>query len=93
MQASEAALDADSQRFEEYLKENDAKLQEALRRAEAEARARAEKAAEAKPLAAAIAALRSEMGKMEEQLEECKTWAAGAVGWGVCMGGCGEGGG
>lgn len=71
-QASEQALDADSQRFEEYLKQNDAKLQGALRRAEGEARARSERAAEAKRVAGSIAALRSEMGKIEEQVQECQ---------------------
>ncbi|PRW59914.1 flagellar associated isoform B [Chlorella sorokiniana] len=70
--AAEQALEQDSQRFEEYLKENDAKLQEALRAAEAAARARAEKAAEAKRLAASIAGLKGEMGKIEEQLQECQ---------------------
>jgi predicted ribosome quality control (RQC) complex YloA/Tae2 family protein len=74
LQASEAALEQDSQRFEEYLKENDAKLQEALRRAEAEGRARADKAAEAKRLAGAIAGIRSEVAKIEEQLQECQRW-------------------
>lgn len=72
MQASEAALEADFKRFEDHLKENDARLQEALKRADAEGRARADKAAEAKRLASSIAAMRSEMGKMEEQLEECR---------------------
>ncbi len=72
MQASERALEADSRRFEEYLKENDAKLQQAVRRAEGEARARAERAAEAKRLAGSIAALLSEMGKIEEQVQECQ---------------------
>ncbi|KAL4435859.1 hypothetical protein ABPG77_000621 [Micractinium sp. CCAP 211/92] len=74
--ASERALEADSRRFEEYLKENDAKLQQAVRRAEGEARARAERAAEAKRLAGSIAALRSEMGKIEEQVQECQKYKA-----------------
>ncbi|KAL4458750.1 hypothetical protein ABPG75_013615 [Micractinium tetrahymenae] len=72
--ASEQALDEDSQRFEDYLKKNDANLQEALRRAEAEARVRSERAAEAKRVAGSIAALRSEMGKIEEQLQECQRY-------------------
>ncbi|KAI3436070.1 hypothetical protein D9Q98_002128 [Chlorella vulgaris] len=70
--ASEAALEADSQRFEQYLKDNDAKLQEALRRADVEAHARADKAGEAKQLAAAIAAIKGETSKIEEQLQECQ---------------------
>lgn len=35
---------------------------------------------EAKRLASSIAALRSEMGKIEEQLQECQRWGAGWVG-------------
>ena len=46
-----------------------------MRRADQEARARADKAAEAKRLAAAIAGLRAEMGKIEEQLAECQRCA------------------
>jgi chromosome segregation ATPase len=74
LQASEAALEQDSQRFEENLKENDAKLQEALLRADAERRARVDKEAEAKRLAGAIAGIKGEVAKIEEQLQECQRW-------------------
>ncbi len=74
------ALDKDCQRFEGHLKENDAKLQEALRRADAEARARADKAAEAKRLAASIAGIRGEMTKIQEQLQECQRWVCALIG-------------
>lgn len=39
-QASEDALEEDAKHFDDYLKENDQKLQEAVKRAEAEAKAR-----------------------------------------------------
>lgn len=51
-----------------------AQVQEALRRADAEARAKAEKVAEVKRLTAAIAAARAELNKYEEQLEDSRKY-------------------
>lgn len=74
-QASEAALDADAKRFDEFLKENDARLQESLRRAETEARARQEKGTEAKRLVAANTRARADVAKAEEALGEARRCA------------------
>ena len=71
-QAAESALQADTKRFDDFLTENDRKLQEALRRAEAEAKARQDKAAEAKRLAGAIAHTRAEIAKADEALTEAR---------------------
>ncbi|KAF5843865.1 flagellar associated protein [Dunaliella salina] len=65
-------LDEDALRFDAFLKENDEKVQEAIKKAEMEAKAKQDKVLEIKRLTTAIAALRSEMNKYEEQLEDCR---------------------
>lgn len=57
-------LEEDALRFDAFLKENDEKVQEAIKRAEMEAKAKQDKVLEIKRLTTAIAALRSEMNKV-----------------------------
>ena len=74
LKKSEQMLEEDALRFDAFLKENDEKVQEAIKRAEMEAKAKQDKLLEIKRLNTAIAALRSEMNKHEEQLEDCKRY-------------------
>ncbi|KIY99393.1 Coiled-coil domain-containing protein 37 [Monoraphidium neglectum] len=83
---SEAMLEEDAVRFDAFLKENDEKVQEAIRRAEAEAKAKADRVAEIKRLNGAIAALRSELGKKEEALADCGRREGRAAGPGSYQG-------
>mmetsp|Transcript_2990 Transcript_2990/g.8133 ORF Transcript_2990/g.8133 Transcript_2990/m.8133 type:complete len:559 (-) Transcript_2990:375-2051(-) len=74
LKKSEHMLEEDALRFDAFLKENDEKVQEAIKRAEMEAKAKQDKVMEIKRLNTAIAALRSEMNKFEEQLEDCRKY-------------------
>ncbi|KAJ9533029.1 hypothetical protein QJQ45_026481 [Haematococcus lacustris] len=74
LKKSEQMLEEDALRFDAFLKENDEKVQEAIKRAEVEAKAKQDKVLEIKRLTTAIAALRSEMNKYEEQLEDCRKY-------------------
>uniref|UniRef100_A0A7S3QRV1 DUF4200 domain-containing protein n=2 Tax=Dunaliella tertiolecta TaxID=3047 RepID=A0A7S3QRV1_DUNTE len=74
LKKSEQMLDEDALRFDAFLKENDEKVQEAIKKAEMEAKAKQDKVLEIKRLTTAIAALRSEMNKYEEQLEDCRKY-------------------
>ncbi len=76
MDSNEKALQEDAERFAAFLKENDAKVQEALKHAENEARARAEKVAELKRLEGALVSMAGDIHKLEEQLEECNRYRA-----------------
>lgn len=74
LKKSEQMLEEDALRFDAFLKENDEKVQESIKRAEVEAKAKQDKVLEIKRLNTAIAALRSEMNKYEEQLEDCRKY-------------------
>ncbi|CAG9464617.1 unnamed protein product [Pedinophyceae sp. YPF-701] len=74
LKKSELMLERDAERFDAFLKENDEKVQEALKRAEIEARAKQDKVAEIKKLQSQIAALRSELNKQEELLDDCRRY-------------------
>lgn len=74
LRKSEQMLDEDSVRFDAFLKENDYKAVEAIRKAEAETKAKQDKVQEIKKLVAQISAVKSEMSKYEEQLEDCKRY-------------------
>jgi len=74
LRKSEQMLDEDSVRFDAFLKENDYKAVEAIRKAEAETKAKQDKVQEIKKLNAQIAQVKSEMSKYEEQLEDCKRY-------------------
>eukprot|EP00191_Tetraselmis_sp_GSL018_P005466 CAMPEP_0177599912 /NCGR_PEP_ID=MMETSP0419_2-20121207/13290_1 /TAXON_ID=582737 /ORGANISM="Tetraselmis sp., Strain GSL018" /LENGTH=595 /DNA_ID=CAMNT_0019092765 /DNA_START=281 /DNA_END=2069 /DNA_ORIENTATION=+ len=74
LKKSERMLEDDALRFEGFLKENDQKVQEAIKSAEVATKAKQDKMQEIKRLNAAIAAIRSELSKYEEQLEDCKKY-------------------
>eukprot|EP00199_Chlamydomonas_sp_CCMP681_P000248 CAMPEP_0119104450 /NCGR_PEP_ID=MMETSP1180-20130426/2658_1 /TAXON_ID=3052 ORGANISM="Chlamydomonas cf sp, Strain CCMP681" /NCGR_SAMPLE_ID=MMETSP1180 /ASSEMBLY_ACC=CAM_ASM_000741 /LENGTH=553 /DNA_ID=CAMNT_0007089215 /DNA_START=31 /DNA_END=1692 /DNA_ORIENTATION=- len=74
LKKSEQMLEEDALRFDAFLKENDEKVQEAIKRAEMEAKAKQDKVLEIKRLTTSTAALRSEMNKFEEQLEDCRKY-------------------
>lgn len=74
LKKSEQMLEEDALRFDAFLKENDEKVQEAIKRAEVEAKFKQDKVLEIKRLTTATAALRSEMNKYEEQLEDCRKY-------------------
>lgn len=74
LRKSEQMLEEDALRFDAFLKENDEKVQEAIKRAEVEAKAKQDKVHEIKRLNAAIATIKSELNKYEEQLEDCRKY-------------------
>eukprot|EP00877_Chromochloris_zofingiensis_P008558 jgi/Chrzof1/3956/Cz13g14240.t1 len=74
LKKSEAMLEDDAVRFDAFLKENDDKVQEAIKNAEVEAKAKQDKVLEIKRLNTAIAALKSELNKQEEALEDCRRY-------------------
>ncbi|KAK9916483.1 hypothetical protein WJX75_003220 [Coccomyxa subellipsoidea] len=72
---AEATLQEDAAAFDGFLKESDEKVQQAMRRADAEMKLKQEKATELKKLNNTLAAAQSEVRKAEEQTEECKRYA------------------
>ena len=68
-------LEEDALRFDQFLKDNDQKAVQAIKKAEAETKAKAEKVQEIKKLNAQITQIKSEMSKFEEQLEDCRKCA------------------
>uniref|UniRef100_A0A7S0V0D1 DUF4200 domain-containing protein n=1 Tax=Polytomella parva TaxID=51329 RepID=A0A7S0V0D1_9CHLO len=74
LKKSEQMLEEDAIRFDAFLKENDEKVQEAIKHAEMEAKAKQDKVLEIKRLNTSIAALRSEMNKYDEQLDDCRKY-------------------
>merc|ERR1719231_588833 len=71
---SEQMLEEDALRFDQFLKDNDQKAVQAIKKAEAETKAKAEKVQEIKKLNAQITQIKSEMSKFEEQLEDCRKY-------------------
>eukprot|EP00753_Platysulcus_tardus_P015583 PLAT5103.1.p1 GENE.PLAT5103.1~~PLAT5103.1.p1 ORF type:complete len:597 (-),score=356.24 PLAT5103.1:111-1901(-) len=71
LKKSELMLEEDAIRFDTFLKENDKKAHEAIKKAEAETKLKAEKAQEIKKLNQQIQALQSEKAKLAEQLDDC----------------------
>ena len=65
-------LEEDALRFDQFLKDNDQKAVQAIKKAEAETKAKAEKVQEIKKLNMQITQIKSEMSKFEEQLEDCR---------------------
>ena len=74
--AAEATLVEDARRFDEFLKENDLRVQQAIRAGEAEARLKNDKAAEIKRLAADIVVAEAALSKREEKREDCERYKA-----------------
>ena len=71
---SERMLEEDAARFDAFLKENDLKVQEAIRQGELEAKRKNDKVQEIKRLNANITIARGELGKREEQLNDCERY-------------------
>ena len=67
-------LEEDALRFDQFLKDNDQKAVQAIKKAEAETKAKAEKVQEIKKLNAQIAQIKAEMSKYEEQLDDCRKY-------------------
>merc|ERR1711959_651357 len=74
LRKSEQMLEEDAMRFDAFLKGNDYKAVDAIRKAEQETKAKQEKVSEIKKLTAQIAAVRSDMARFEEQLEDCRRY-------------------
>jgi len=71
LKKSEMMLEEDAMRFDAFLKDNDRKAHDALKRADAETKAKQEKVAEIKKLNQEIAKVEAEMSKYDEQLIAC----------------------
>merc|ERR1711871_704722 len=71
LKKSELMLEEDAIRFDTFLKENDKKAHEAIKRAESETKAKQDKVQEIKKLNQQIQQVQSEMSKLKEQLEDC----------------------
>ena len=67
-------LEEDAARFDAFLKENDLKVQEAIRQGELEAKRKNDKVQEIKRLNANITIARGELGKREERLNDCERY-------------------
>jgi hypothetical protein len=76
LKKSELMLEEDAVRFDTFLKENDKKAHEAIKRAEKETKAKADKVQEIKKLNQQIQAVQSEMSKLSEQLQDCVQYKA-----------------
>lgn len=74
LRKSEQMLEEDALRFDQFLKDNDQKAVQAIKKAELETKAKAEKVQEIKKLNAQITTIKSEMSKFEEQLEDCRKY-------------------
>jgi hypothetical protein len=73
---AEAALEEDAASFDAFLKDNDEKVQAALRRADAESKAKQEKVSELKRQTLALGIEQSELRKVQDRLDECRRHAA-----------------
>ena len=73
---AEATLVEDARRFDAFLKENDLRVQQAIRAGEHEAKRKNEKAAEIKRLAADIVVAEAALSKREERREDCERYKA-----------------
>jgi hypothetical protein len=71
---SEQMLEADAQRFESFLKKNDAQAVAAIKNAEQETKLKQDRVQEIKKLTAQIAAVNSETTKYAESLAECQSY-------------------
>ncbi|KAK9852105.1 hypothetical protein WJX84_009368, partial [Apatococcus fuscideae] len=76
LKRSEQMLEDDALRFDAFLKENDERVQDAIHKAENEAKNKQEKVLEIKRLNTQAAVIRSELNKLEEQLEDCRKYRA-----------------
>lgn len=67
-------LEEDSIEFDAFLKKNDEKMQEALKKAEKNTKLKQDKVMEIKKLNTEMGIVRAEVSKYEEQLEDCKKY-------------------
>jgi hypothetical protein len=72
LKKSEMMLADDAMRFDAFLKDNDRKAHDALKRADQESKEKAEKKAELKKLNQEISRITSEMAKSEDSLQHCE---------------------
>ncbi|EFJ29624.1 hypothetical protein SELMODRAFT_410288 [Selaginella moellendorffii] len=80
LRKSENMLAEDSIEFDTFLKNNDEKVQEALKRAEYQTKLKQDKVAEAARLQATTAHLKRDLSKYQDQLEDCKKYKDFLVG-------------
>ncbi len=71
LQKSEQMLEEDAIRFDTFLKENDKKAHEAIKKAERETKLKTDKVQEIKKLNQQIQMVQSDMSKHKEALEDC----------------------
>ncbi|CAM9659773.1 unnamed protein product, partial [Sphacelaria rigidula] len=71
LRKSEQMLEEDAIRFDTFLKENDKKAHEAIKKAERETKLKSDKAQEIKKLNQQIQMVQSDMSKHREALEDC----------------------
>jgi len=71
LQKSETMLEEDAIRFDTFLKENDKKAHEAIKKAERETKLKTDKVQEIKKLNQQIQMVQSDMSKHKEALEDC----------------------
>jgi len=74
LRKSERMLEEDHARFDQFLKDNDARMREAVSAAEREARAKHEKMREMKRLQNEIATATQELHRKKEKLNECRKY-------------------
>nr|XP_024396837.1 cilia- and flagella-associated protein 100-like isoform X3 [Physcomitrium patens] len=74
LRKSEEMLEEDSIEFDAFLKKNDEKMQEALKKAEKNTKLKQDKVMEIKKLNTEMGIVRAEVSKYEEQLEDCKKY-------------------
>eukprot|EP01086_Lenisia_limosa_P013375 TRINITY_DN4245_c0_g1_i1.p1 TRINITY_DN4245_c0_g1~~TRINITY_DN4245_c0_g1_i1.p1 ORF type:complete len:498 (-),score=136.81 TRINITY_DN4245_c0_g1_i1:219-1712(-) len=74
LRKKEKMLEEDATRFDAFLKENDMKAVEAIKRAETETKAKLDKAQDVKKLKSQIMTLTAEMSKADELLTDCKKY-------------------
>ena len=72
--ASEKSLERDMLNFDEFLKKNDRKARDAIKKAEVEAKKKNEKIQEIKRLKQRIQVSQSEISKLKEQLDLCQQY-------------------
>ena len=71
---SEKSLEKDTLNFDKFLKLNDAKARDAIKKAEVEAKKKNEKIQEIKRLRQKIQVSQSEISKLKEQLDLCQQY-------------------
>eukprot|EP01112_Ceratiomyxa_fruticulosa_P012749 TRINITY_DN3551_c0_g2_i1.p1 TRINITY_DN3551_c0_g2~~TRINITY_DN3551_c0_g2_i1.p1 ORF type:complete len:578 (-),score=170.96 TRINITY_DN3551_c0_g2_i1:41-1774(-) len=74
LRKAEKMLEEDAARFDAFLKENNIKTMEATKRADQETKAKLDKVAELKKISGQIGAIRNELAKYDELLEDCRKY-------------------